>query len=227
MQNLFSNIVIGTSKLLQKISQKGNEVIFTSRTRKRLSSATMRVILFASIVLSVITNLGMWLALRTANIWVSSGVFLLIFLSGLGGLLSCLYYANLKTGETDEEASLVIKPKLPEGYRQIFSQPVDPIGNLYLWRVTTEIQKDYLAMGPEIVAELENYLERHCDIHRVGAFGEIVQFNDNEHIFLYEADDSKEEADKPGKPANRARVKIIEPGWVWGKDQILRRPRVR
>jgi hypothetical protein len=229
MQDQLKTGMKTTARFFLNASQKSNQVIFKSRLiKKYLSSEMIQGALLVSILILLLTNLGLWLSANRAqalNGYLAFGLLLVIVLASLAGLLAWLYYANRVVLEAEDVVEAARqRPRVPAGYHKIFSQPVDPIGNLYLWRITAEKQKKYLEAGPQIVEELENYLERHCDIYRIGAFGDLVRFDPDRHVFLQEADDTKGEL---AVPAKGARVKVIEPGWQWRQDQILRRPRVR
>jgi len=194
--------------------------------QKYLDVKSSRLLLLGSIGLLFLLNLICVTIL--SQLYATNLVFIILLVTitaGVCGIAAWLYIFryNDTFENQDFESGQQIR-NVPRGYKEIFSQPVDPIGNLHLWRITAEKQKKYLEIGPQIVEELENYLERHCDIYRIGSFGDMVKFDPDQHVFLQEADDSKGELDVPAKGA---RVKIIEPGWEWRQDQILRRPRVR
>lgn len=98
-------------------------------------------------------------------------------------------------------------------YKDLFAQYVDPIGNLHLWRVEAERNNKDIDDAIRYVRELEEYLERKCDITRVGELGEEVAYDPKLHYA------------RPEVPAG-TRVEIIAPGWKW-RGIPLRYPTVR
>ena len=115
---------------------------------------------------------------------------------------------------TPPSALTLTEEAVLRAYKDIFSRPVDPVGELHNWRILANIGDYQIDDGIYRVEELENFLEIHCKIKRIGRYGEQVLFDPSLHK-------PKDNIEIPPKTP----VYIVEPGWQW-QEQTLRYPKV-
>jgi len=105
---------------------------------------------------------------------------------------------------------------VPRLYRDLLAQPVDPIGDLHVWRMQAEQNPRRLRDGLALVRELERFLDEQCDVEMIGHYGQQVVYEPAKQIAVIEEI-------PPGK-----QVKVVAPGWKHKQDtRPLRYPRVR
>jgi len=157
-------------------------------------------------------------------------LFLVLTLTLLG-----IYFSFLKPKKSMTSLLTRSKEQLPKAYYDIFSQPIDPIGNLHIWykknahrlisdegglsRVEYTNEQKILSEGISRVIYLQKFLSRHCELEVFGEYGNDVVFDPN----LYAVDESVAGHVKYREGMN---VKIFSPGWRW-KEKVIRFPKVK
>lgn len=143
------------------------------------------------------------------------GVFLLALITSLG-LAIVGFYVILKAQSPKNRVYPMERETTLRAYKDLFSQPVDPIGELHVWRVRAQRGEQGLNEGIRLVQELEHFLRNHCGVNLVGTYGQEVQYEPDKQVGV-----------KEGIPRGRL-VHIVSPGWKRTQDAMpLRRPRVR